>query len=163
LQWVGLKEMNSTHQRLQCIVVTPEKAVLDQPADMVVLPMYDGELGVLPGRAPLIGRLGHGELRLQIPEGSVSVGHAGASGELKEIPSERIVRYYVDGGFAQIRSNVVTVLTQKAIPAKDLDASAANQQLKEAVSKAAHSPEEQAARQAAEDRARAQMRIAKKS
>jgi F-type H+-transporting ATPase subunit epsilon len=149
--------------RLQCIVVTPEKAVLDQPADMVVLPMFDGELGVLPGRAPMIGRLGHGELRLQIPIGGVSVAQAGTTGELKEVPSERIVRYYVDGGFAQIRSNVVTVLTQKAIPAKDLQTDAAAQQLRDAMGKSAHSPEEQAARQAAEDRARAQLRIAKKT
>ena len=39
----------------QCVVVTPERGLLDQAADFVVLPMYDGELGVLPGRAPLIG------------------------------------------------------------------------------------------------------------
>ena len=50
---------------LQCVIVTPEKSVLDASAEFVVLPMYDGELGVLPGRAPLIGRLGYGELRLR--------------------------------------------------------------------------------------------------
>ena len=33
---------------LQCVVVTPERAVLDEPADFVALPMYDGELGILP-------------------------------------------------------------------------------------------------------------------
>ena len=48
---------------IQCVVVTPERALLDERVDAVVLPMYDGELGVLPGRAPLIGRLGFGELR----------------------------------------------------------------------------------------------------
>lgn len=151
------------HHRLQCIVVTPEKAVLDQPADMVVLPMYDGELGVLPGRAPLIGRLGQGELRLQVPEGGVSVGHTGTSGELRGQATERVLRYYVDGGFAQIRSNVVTVLTQQAIPAKDIDAASAVQQLKDALGLPANTPEEQAARQSAEDRARAQARIANKT
>src|SRR5207253_820214 len=76
---------------LQCVVVTPERAVLDEPADFVALPMYDGELGVLPGRAPLIGRLGLGELRL------------------RRGPDTR--RYFIEGGFAQVRSNVVTVLT----------------------------------------------------
>ena len=30
---------------LKCVVVTPERAVLDEPADFVALPMYDGELG----------------------------------------------------------------------------------------------------------------------
>ena len=49
---------------LYCIVVTPERTVVDHPAQFVVLPLYDGELGVAPGRAPLIGRLGYGELRI---------------------------------------------------------------------------------------------------
>ena len=39
--------------KLQCVIVTPEKAILDEPADMVILPMIDGELGVLPRRAAL--------------------------------------------------------------------------------------------------------------
>src|ERR1700722_9532098 len=92
---------------LQCVVVTPERPVLDAPADFVALPMYDGELGVLPGRAPLIGRLGPGELRTK--RGSET--H----------------RYFVDGGFAQVRANVVTVLTPRAQPAEQIDAQAAQQ------------------------------------
>ncbi|MBN9120711.1 MAG: ATP synthase F1 subunit epsilon [Planctomycetes bacterium] len=79
---------------VRCIVVTPERAVLDEFAEMVVLPMFDGELGVLPGRAPIIGRLGAGELRLK------------SAGVVK--------RYFVEAGFVQVRSNVVTVLTSKA-------------------------------------------------
>lgn len=79
---------------LRVTVVTPERAVLDESAEMVILPMYDGELGVLPGRAPLIGRLGAGELRLK----------TGTS----------VRRYFVEAGFVQVRSNVVTVLTSKA-------------------------------------------------
>ena len=34
--------------------------------DFVALPLFDGELGVMPGRAPLIGRLGFGELRTKV-------------------------------------------------------------------------------------------------
>src|SRR5882757_5160122 len=94
---------------LRCVVVTPERALLDETADFVALPMYDGELGVLPGRAPLIGRLGPGELRLQ------------AHG--------RTQRFYVDGGFAQVRNDVVTVLTPKAVRAEEIDPQAAQQQL----------------------------------
>jgi F-type H+-transporting ATPase subunit beta len=52
--------------RVRCVVVTPEKAVLDKTAEMVVVPMFDGELGVLQGRAPIIGRLGAGELQERI-------------------------------------------------------------------------------------------------
>ena len=87
-------EKSSTPSSLHCVVVTPEQALMDEPADFVALPMYDGELGVLPGRAPLIGRLGYGELRVR--------------------RGERTKHFYVDGGFAEVRSNVVTVLTGKA-------------------------------------------------
>ena len=76
------------------MVVTPERAVLDEAVDFVALPMYDGELGVLPGRAPLIGRLGYGELRIR--------------------RGEETQRFFIDGGFAQVRANVVTVLTPRA-------------------------------------------------
>src|SRR5947199_6542905 len=98
---------------LQCVVVTPERALVDEPADFVALPMYDGELGVLPGRAPLIGRLGFGELRVR------------RGGDTQ--------RFYVDGGFAQVRANVVTVLTGRAVPAAELSADAAEQALQAAL------------------------------
>ena len=44
---------------LRCVVVTPERTELDREAEYVSLPMFDGELGVLKGRAPMIGRLGY--------------------------------------------------------------------------------------------------------
>ena len=91
------------------MVVTPEKTLFDEWVDFVALPLFDGELGVLPGRAPLIGRLGFGELRTKV----------GAD----------VHRYFVDGGFAQVRNNVVTVLTQRAIPAAQIDATAAAREL----------------------------------
>ena len=125
---------------LQVVIVTPERAVLDQPADFVEIPMFDGELGVLPGRAPLIGRLGPGELRLQ---------QRGASRRL-----------FVDGGFAQIRSDVVTVLTPRAMPAEQIDPQSARQELTAAQGTVPKSPEEQDARRRAEDRARAMVRVA---
>jgi F-type H+-transporting ATPase subunit epsilon len=127
-------------KQLQCVVVTPEKAVLDEPAEFVALPMYDGELGVLPGRAPLIGRLGPGELRIQ---------QHGAPRRL-----------FVDGGFAQVRSNVVTVLTPRAVPAEAIDAQAARQELTAAQATMPKSTDEQGARDKADARARAMIRVA---
>ena len=95
---VGGTEDMSFHpahdHRLQCVIVTPERAVLDERADFVVLPMIDGELGVLPSHAPLIGRLGSGELRIT--------------------RGDAVQKWHITGGFAQVRSNVVTVLTSKA-------------------------------------------------
>jgi F-type H+-transporting ATPase subunit epsilon len=126
-------------QTIQCVVVTPEKAALDQAVDFVALPLHDGELGVLPGRAPLVARLGFGELRIR--HGS------------------DIQRYYVDGGFAQVRSNVVTVLTPRAIKAEEIDSAAAEHALREAHALAA-TPAAQDAQLKAQERARGQIRVA---
>ncbi len=51
-------------RHLQRIIVTPEATALDTPAN-VAMPLFDGEAGIAPGRAPLIGRLGYGELRVR--------------------------------------------------------------------------------------------------
>src|SRR5437016_12314314 len=128
--------MNPTGRSVQCVVVTPERAVLDEPVDFVALPMYDGELGVLPGRAPLMGRLGYGELRLS--------------------HGRTTRRFFVDGGFAQVRSNVVTVLTPRAIRSEDIDVQAATQTL-EAAPALAPQPEAQEAQRKNRERARAQL------
>jgi F-type H+-transporting ATPase subunit epsilon len=134
--------MDTSGKQLQCVIVTPAKAVLDEPAESVVLPMFDGELGVLPGRASLIGRLGPGELRLQQ--------HGTAR------------RLFVDGGFAQVRSDVVTVLTPRALPVDEIDPQAARQELTAAQAAVPKSAEEQDARRKAEDRARALIRTAER-
>src|SRR5919201_136420 len=97
---------------LRCVVVTPERALLDATVDFVALPMYDGELGVLPGRAALIGRLGPGELRIR--------------------HGEQVQRFFVDGGFAQVRGDVVTVLTPRAVKAEDIDTAAVSAALEAA-------------------------------
>jgi F-type H+-transporting ATPase subunit epsilon len=107
---------DAQHGRVRCVVVTPEKAILDKTAEMVVLPMFDGELGVLPGRAPIIGRLGAGELRLK--------------------NGNEVERWFVEAGFVQVQSNVVTVLTAKAMPA----ASVTQAMLDEAARKAEELP-----------------------
>jgi F-type H+-transporting ATPase subunit epsilon len=128
----------TTGRSLQCVVVTPERALVDAAADFVALPMFDGELGVLPGRAPLIGRLGYGELRIR-------------RGEMTE-------RFFVDGGFAQVRANTVTVLTPRALKAEEINEAAAQQALQSAQSPAS-TPEAQEARNKAQERARAQLRV----
>ena len=47
--------------RRSSVIVTPEKSLLDELVEIRCRSFY-GELGVLPGRTPLIGRLGYGEL-----------------------------------------------------------------------------------------------------
>ena len=88
-------------------VVTPEATLLETPAQFVALPLYDGELEVLPGHSAFIGRLGYGELR--VVEGST------------------IRRYFIAGGFAQVIKNVVSILTSSAVAAEKLDIAAAEE------------------------------------
>ncbi|MEM9353898.1 MAG: ATP synthase F1 subunit epsilon [Planctomycetota bacterium] len=129
--------------QLRCVVVTPEETVLDQEAEFIALPLFDGELGVALGHSPMIGRLGFGELRLRSAGGSK--------------------RYYVDGGFAQVADNVVSVLTNQAIPATDIDKPAAEEKLRSAAAVKAAGPEELAIKERTVSRARAQLRVATKA
>ena len=128
---------------IQCIVVTPERTIYDQPAEFVALTLYDGEIGVAPGRAPMIGRLGYGEMRIR-REG------------------RETDRYYIEGGFVEVLNDVVSVLTQRAIPAAEIDAAVARQQLLTAQSRRAATPEAAAVRDRVVAQSRAQLRIAAK-
>ncbi|MCI0491734.1 MAG: ATP synthase F1 subunit epsilon [Planctomycetes bacterium] len=128
---------------IQCIIVTPEATALDTDADFVALPLYDGEFGVAPGHSPVIGRLGYGELRIR------------KSGET--------LRYYVDGGFVQIADNVVSVLTNRAIPAARIDASAAAEQLRSSQDRKAAGEEQLAIRERLLSQARGQLRVASRT
>jgi F-type H+-transporting ATPase subunit epsilon len=128
--------------QLHLIVVTPEATVLEMPVDFVALPLDDGEIGILPGRAPLIGRLGYGELRLTV--------------------GGQISRYYVDGGFVQVADNVVSVLTNRGVPSTALDAQVAQELLVAAKSRLADTDELRASRDRLERQARAQLRMAQR-
>ncbi len=132
--------MPPIHDRLQCVVVTPERTLFDEPVEFVALPLYDGEVGIAPGRAPLIGRLGYGEMRTT------------AGGTIR--------RYFLDGGFAQVRDDVVTVLTNRALAADQIDPATAATELDQAKARHAANEFEQAEKTRAIDRARAQLRVA---
>ena len=86
-------------------VVTPEREVLTTEARFVALPAYDGEMGVLPRRAPLLVQLGSGVLRVQEAKGG-----------------ER--QLFVSGGFAQMVEDRLTVLTEEASDPTELTRSA---------------------------------------
>jgi len=131
-----------TVEALRCVVVTPEAMALDDSASFVALPLYDGELGIEPGRAPLIGRLGSGELRVR--------------------SARATRRYFVDEGFAQIRDNVVTILTSRAFPAEQIDAQAAQSELDAARARKPTTDAEFAEKDRAQQRARALLRLARR-
>jgi F-type H+-transporting ATPase subunit epsilon len=128
---------------ITCIVVTPEKTVLEQSVDFVALPLYDGEIGIGRDHSPLIGRLGYGELRLRV--------------------GDQLTCYYVEGGFAQVANNVVSVLTERAIPAQEVKIEEARQHLQQALGKPTHTDELLQIRDQEISQARAQMHVARRN
>lgn len=79
-------------------VLTPEAPVLETDVTQVLVPAHDGLVGVLTHRAPLLTKLGIGVLGLDQPGGSQE-------------------RYVITGGYAQMKNNVLTILTDDALPA----------------------------------------------
>lgn len=119
---------------LQLVVVTPETTIVDEPVNALRFPLFDGQAGVLPGRAPLVGRLGCGELKLTTSAGERS--------------------YFVDGGFVQINGETVTLLTARCLSNDDIDVDAARAELEEASSRPASNDADIDARFRDQDRAR---------
>jgi F-type H+-transporting ATPase subunit epsilon len=126
---------------IRCVVVTPERTELERDAEFIALPMFDGELGVQHGRAPMIGRLGYGVLRLQTAAGPE--------------------RYFVDGGFAQVEKDVVSILTGRAIAVDLLNTDDATKSLSEALELPSGTPEQAQVKDAAVRRARGQLRASR--
>lgn len=127
---------------LRLVIVTPEKTLLNQEVDSVSIPMFDGQMGVLPGRAPIVGRMGAGELRYRSSEGESSV--------------------FVDGGFLQIKGPIVSVLTNRSLTLEDIDVESAENELSEAISRRPTSDDEFLARDRDIERARKMVALAKK-
>jgi len=131
----------SPASQLRIVLVTPETTLLDEPVDALRFPLFDGQIGVLPSRAPLVGRLGFGELRLT--QGSESTS------------------YFIEGGFAQVKGSIVSILTQKAVPAAQIDARKAEEELEQASQRVAVSETEYAAKTRDQERARKMLALAR--
>ena len=137
----NLECKTTSMSELKCIVVTPERTVCDAIADFVAMMLFDGEIGIAPGHTPLIGRLGAGELRI--------------------VEAGKAQRFYVEGGFVEVLADVVTVLTNRAVPAAALDPAVAEEKLHAAASRPAKTAEQADARRLTEDRCRAELRVAR--
>ena len=93
---------------IRCEIVSAEAEIWHGTATLVVASGDDGELGIAPRHAPLITRLRPGQVRVIAEDGEEQF-------------------FYVSGGIIEVQPQVVTVLADTAIRAKDLDESAANQ------------------------------------
>lgn len=88
-------------------VVSPNKIVFEGEASAVVAPAWDGQVGILPGHAPMLALLGSGELSVERP---------GGGGDT----------FHVAGGVLKVERNTVTLLTEYAgdAPPAEVPASA---------------------------------------
>ncbi len=101
----------------ECTLVTPERSVLDAQATYVDLPAHDGQLGVMVGRAPMLIELGVGKATIQTDDGQPR-------------------RYVLDGGFAQMNDDRLTLLCERAIAGEEVTA----EQAREAMNAAQNLP-----------------------
>ncbi|MEX2525317.1 MAG: F0F1 ATP synthase subunit epsilon [Gammaproteobacteria bacterium] len=90
---------------IQVDIVSAEKEIFSGEAEMVFAPALLGELGIAPGHTPLVTQLGPGEVRVKIPDGEEEA-------------------FYVSGGMLEVQPSVVTVLSDTAQRAEDLDEAA---------------------------------------
>jgi F-type H+-transporting ATPase subunit epsilon len=117
-------------------VITPERKVYEDDVDMVVAPASEGYVGILPHHVPLFTTLGPGEFKVK-------------KGGVEEVLA-------VFGGFMDVRSDRVVVLTDAAEHAEEIDATRAQQARESAQQVLAAGP----ASAADEQRARAELQRA---
>lgn len=86
-------------------IVSAEREIFSGEAEMVFAPAILGEMGIAPGHTPLVTQLAPGEVRVKHPDGKEE-------------------GFYVSGGLLEVQPKVVTVLSDTAIRAEDLDEAA---------------------------------------
>lgn len=133
--------MNTSTKLLEVEVITPERLAFKDQASFVVLPGFEGEIGVLPGHAPLLAQLSLGALRIT------------KDGET--------VPFAVSGGFAEVRDNQVKVFAETAEMEKEIEPERARLALERAKKEivAAANPQDLELAQAALRRALLRLRI----
>lgn len=87
-------------------IVSAEAEIFSGEATMIVAPAQMGEVGIMPRHSPYISTLKAGEVRVDTPDGQSQF-------------------FYASSGVIEVQPNVVTVLADTALRAKDLDEAAA--------------------------------------
>jgi F-type H+-transporting ATPase subunit epsilon len=100
-------------KKVKCEVVTPEGLVLEEEAQMVVVPGAVGEIGVLPRHAPIVSRTVIGEVRVKT-----------VAGEMRHLS--------VGDGYAKMQYDRLMLLVDTAEKAEDIDVSRAEQAIERA-------------------------------
>jgi len=87
---------------IQCEVVSQDRALFSGPADMVIAPGSEGEMGILPNHAPLLTNLNYGFLRVR-------------HGDQEEV-------FTIAGGVMEVRPTLVTILADVGENVAEIDA-----------------------------------------
>jgi F-type H+-transporting ATPase subunit epsilon len=99
--------------QIQFELVSPERLLLSEPVEMVVVPGVEGDFGVLPGHAPLVST---------VRPGVIAVFEGG----------KVVQRIFVARGFAEVTGERCTVLAEQATPVADIDRAAVEGEIREA-------------------------------
>ncbi|MCZ6889320.1 MAG: F0F1 ATP synthase subunit epsilon [Gammaproteobacteria bacterium] len=93
---------------MHCDIVSAEREIFSGRVTMVVATGTIGELGIMPGHAPLLTGIRPGPVRLKLDSGDEDV-------------------FFASGGFLEVQPGYVTVLADTALHAEDLDEAAAQE------------------------------------
>ena len=91
-------------------LVSPERLLLSEDAEMVTVPGSEGEMGVMAGHMPLITTLKPGTIDVKIAHGDHHL-------------------FLVSGGFAEVNASKITVLAEEAIAVASLDEATLTQRI----------------------------------
>ncbi len=104
-------------------IVSAEAELFSGQATMVHAPAELGEVGIAPRHTPLVSRLAPGDVRVQKPDGEEEI-------------------FYVSGGVLEVQPYVVTVLSDTALRAHDIDEAAAREAKRRAEERVAEQKDE---------------------
>jgi F-type H+-transporting ATPase subunit epsilon len=93
-------------------LVSPERLLLSDAAEMVTIPGTEGYMGVMSGHSPVISTLRPGTITVQ----------GAAAGD---------TRFFIRGGFAEITSVKLTVLAEEAIPLAEVNVAMLDQRIRD--------------------------------
>lgn len=117
--------MSDFHETFQCIVIAPAGKLLDCRTASVVFPAHDGQVGVWRDHMPMLCKLGLGIMTVEdVPSDS-------------ELPPKHTF-LLIDGGFAQLSNNLLTIIAQDAICLQGVEAEKVEKILEKAGNKLAH-------------------------
>jgi F-type H+-transporting ATPase subunit epsilon len=106
------REGRDEGRQLFCRIITPERMIFDDEADLVVARIADGEIGVLVDHAPVVSTVEFGEVRIR-------------QGDDQSI-------FATSDGFFKVSENLVQILVEEAVPAAEIDVSEAENRVEEA-------------------------------